>query len=431
MVSSLSPGRPLRDEEIEAFLRRALPQALGEAPGALTQRGGKILVIIPDATRTLPMPLLFRTLIAVLGPRAEVLDFLVALGTHPGMSGAQLAEHLGGPVPEGVRILQHRWNDLASLVSLAQVPAAEMQRLSSGLLTEPMPIRLNRVVLEHDLVLLVGPVFPHELVGFSGGHKYYFPGVSGPEILDQSHWLGALIGNTRVNGRRRTPVRELIERAAVSVPVPARGISLVMKGELAMGVYVGPVYDAWAEAVELSSRLNIVRVPRSFHTVLSLVPRRYPDLWTGAKCMTKLEAVVADGGRLILYGPHIREAAPAYGGWHERVGYHLPQYVLAHPERYAEVPRAALADLIQLRGGGSYVDGEERPRIQVLLATGIPEAVCRRLNLGYLDPATLRPDELAGREEQGILVVPSAGETLYRLAGEQPGQEPPGGEGPS
>ena len=133
--------------------------------------------------------------------------------------------------------------------------------------------------------------------------------------------------------------------------------------------------------------------------------------------MTKLEPVVADGGTLILLAPHIRTPAVSYagGGWHERVGYHVRDFILAHRERYADVPLAVLADLVQLPGEGSYRDGVERRRIRVQVATGIPEETCRSINLDYVDPATVDLAALEGREEEGILVVREAGGDALRL----------------
>jgi nickel-dependent lactate racemase len=295
-----------------------------------------------------------------------------------------------------------------------------VRSLSQGLIGEPVRVRVNREVVEADATLLVGPVFPHELIGFSGGHKYLFPGVAGPEMVDYTHWLGSLIGNLAINGRCDTPPRAVIEAAARLVPGRREALCLVMKGHETRGLYLGSVAEAWRAAVDLSAELNVIRMPRAFHTVVACVPPRYEDLWTGSKCMTKLEPVVADGGKLILLAPHIRSPAVSYagGGWHERVGYHVRDYILAHRQRYADVPLAVLADLVQLPGEGSYRDGVERRRIQVLVATGIPEATCRSINLDYVDPATVDLAALEGRENEGIFVAREAGETLYRLAGE-------------
>ena len=410
MMSSFQPGRRISDAETREWLGGALQQ--------LDVRDKRLLVIIPDDTRTLPMAVLFETICAAFAERVEKLTLLVALGTHQPMDKGSLDRHLGPTRTESpsVEVLQHDWENPETLIHVGSISRGDMEKISQGLIREEIPVRINRHVLENDVVLILGPVLPHELVGFSGGHKYFFPGVSGPEMVDQSHWLGGLITNPRINGRRDNPVRDMIERAAALVPTQRYGVSLVMHGRDLEGIFLGRAAEAWSSAVELSSRTNIVQVERPFDTVISVVPEKYRDLWTGAKCMTNLEPVVADGGRLILYAPHIRRPSLSHGDWHLQLGYHMKDYILAHWERYKHVPKAVLADLMQLRGIGSYSNGVETPRIDVVLATGIPESTCREINLGFRDPDSIRPGELAGRKANGTLVVANAGEKLWRLS---------------
>ncbi len=406
-----APGRPIRDEELR--------EHLGEALAWLDVRGKRVLAIVPDDTRTLPMPAVFETIATTLGPRARSLSFLIALGTHPPLTDEALARHLGPrwrTFPR-VEVLQPRWDDPATLVQVGTLAREEMAKISGGLLHEEVPIRVNRAVLDHDFALLVGPVFPHEVVGFSGGHKYLFPGVSGPEMLHASHWLGALITNPKVNGHRDTPVRALIERAASAVPTPRAGLSLVMRGHDLIGLFVGEVQEAWGEAAALSAEANIVWAERSFHTVLSMAPPMYRELWTAGKCMYKLEPVVADGGTLIIYAPDLREVSTTHGKWLTEVGYHTRDYFVSHWERFRNVPWAVLAHSTHVKGIGTYRAGIERPRIEVVLATGIPHEACHRINLGYRDPRSLDPKALIAQRDEGVLVAPNAGEMLWRLKG--------------
>lgn len=361
------------------------------------------------------MPAVFETIATAVGPRARSLTVLIALGTHPPLTEDELARHLGPRWRSSprVRLLQHRWDEPAALAQVGTIAAEEMEEISTGLFRAEVPIWVNRAVLDHDLVLLVGPVLPHEVAGFSGGHKYLFPGVSGPEMVHASHWLGALITNPKVNGHRDTPVRALIERAAEAVPTPRAGISLVMRGPDLVGLYAGEVREAWAEATQLSAEVNIVWAEQAYPTVLSIAPPMYRELWTAGKCMYKLEPVVADGGKLIIYAPHLREVSVTHGKWLHEVGYHVRDYFLSQWERFRNVPWAVLAHSTHVKGIGTYRGGVERPRIEVVLATAIPEEVCRRVNLGYQDPTSVRLEALAGRD--GVLVVPSAGEMLWRL----------------
>jgi hypothetical protein len=149
--------------------------------------------------------------------------------------------------------------------------------------------------------------------------------------------------------------------------------------------------------------------------VLSCAPEMYDEMWVGGKCAYKLEPVVADGGELIIYAPHITKISATHGALIERVGYHVRDYFLAQMERFADVPGGVLAHSTHVKGLGTYENGLERPRTTVTLATGIPEALCRKINLGYRDPASVDPEHWRNREGEGYLLVPKAGETLYRL----------------
>ena len=410
MILDYAPGRPVTAAEI----REVLPDGLAKMDVA----GKRVLIIIPDNTRTLPMPALFETIAGSLSPRVAEVTFLIALGTHPPLTADELLRHLGPRMSDfpNVRVIQHEWDNPRALTQVGTITQEEMEEISHGLLIEEVPITINRAVLEHDLVIILGPVFPHEVVGFSGGHKYFFPGVSGPDMVHQSHWLGALITNPKVNGNKETPVRAMIERAAAFVTTPQVGISLVMHGHDLMGMFIGEVEEAWSRAADLSAELNIVWVDHPFHTVISMAPPMYWELWTAGKCMYKLEPVVADEGKLIIYTPNLREISVTHGTLIRQIGYHTRDYFLGQWERFKDVPRAILAHSTHVRGIGTYRNGIEHDRIEVILATGIPEEICREINLGYIDPAAIDPDEYVGREDEGILVVPNAGEMLYRLA---------------
>jgi len=398
--------------DLSAFLKREL--------SAIPAAGRKVLVIIPDGTRTLPMRVLFSSISKGLLKSACKVTFLIANGTHRQMSEKELGEHLGenrrNSSKGRLEVLQHEWENPDVLRRIGTIPREEAHSVSRGLLDEDVPIRINRAVLEHDLCILLGPVFPHELIGFSGGYKYFFPGVSGPELVHQTHWLGSVVVNPNLHGVKDTPVRQLVHRAASMVATPTRGISLVMKGHELKGIFFGSVEEAWSRAADLSAQENIVQVEEPFHTVIACVPGRYHDLWLGSKSMTKVQNVVKDGGKLILYAPHIRDPAPGHGDWHRKIGYHLPEYVLRNMESFRDVPRAVLGDLIQLRGTGTLRNGAEVPRIRVVVATGIPEDECRRMNLEFLEPSSVRLEEYEGKEREGILVVRDAGEVLWRVA---------------
>jgi nickel-dependent lactate racemase len=270
--------------------------------------------------------------------------------------------------------------------------------------------------LDYDQLMVCGPVFPHEVAGFSGGAKYLFPGIAGPEIINNTHWLGALVGNMKTIGITDTVVRRVMHRAAQFVPRPILCISLVVQGAALHGLYVGPLDDAWSAAADLSAQLNVVTVPHAFKKVLSMPSEMYDDLWTAAKAMYKVEPAVADGGEVIIYAPHITEVSYTHGKLIDRVGYHVLEYFTKQPDRFRDVPGSIKAHSTHVKGAGSYdaATGIETPRIQVTLATGIPEERCRRINLGYADYRKIDPATWAGREKEGILLLLHAGEMLFR-----------------
>jgi lactate racemase len=383
--------------------------------------GKRVLTIIPDGTRTMPMAQMFRLLQEEIGGRAGACDYLVALGTHPSMSDEQLTQLLGSPVEngtcDGALVLNHRWDLSDTFGDIGTISASEVEQVSGGLLAEPISVKINRLVFEYDHVLICGPVFPHEVVGFSGGNKYLFPGVSGKEMIDQTHWLGALLGSYNVIGTETTPVRELINRAASRIKVPVACMALVVTKEGVSGFYFGEPREAWKAAAALSAQIHIEWVEQPFRQVLAVMPGMYADIWTAAKGMYKAEPAMMDGGEVVIYAPHITEFSYTHGSHIEKVGYHCRDYFTKQWEQFSDIPRGVLAHSTHLRGEGAFdVDtGFERDRIRVTLATGISEDRCKRMNLGYLDPAKVDVEQRAGRESEGIKVIPRAGETLYRL----------------
>ena len=389
---------------------------------AADYRGKRVLLIVPDGTRTAPVDRVFKGLHAALGAETTALDVLIALGTHQPMSEDAICERLGltsserNGVYSRVRFFNHAWRDPNALVTVGEISADEIRDLSGSLFAMNVTVAINRLVFDYDQVILIGPVFPHEVVGCSGGNKYLFPGIGGADILNFFHWLGAVVTNPMIIGNKWTPVRRVVDRAAAMVKVDKRCFCMVIRpgGDLA-GLFGGSPEGAWDAASDLSRRLHIVVKERPFHTILSCAPPMYDELWTGGKCMYKLEPVLADGGELIIYAPHIHEVCVAHQEHLLAVGYHCRDYFMAQWDRFKDVPWGVLAHSTHVHGLGTYVNGVETRRARVTLATGIPEETCRRINLGYRDPSSICLDDFRDREDEGILLVPKAGEQLYRL----------------
>jgi nickel-dependent lactate racemase len=413
-ISRTAPtGGKLTTEQVGDIIAQACPSK--------DYRDKKVLLIIPDGTRTAPVGLVFQTLHRQIGEVTKAFDILVALGTHQPMSEEAIRRRLEISTSQRVeayrrvRFFNHAWDNPSALKRIGTISSDEINRLSTGLFAMDVPVDVNKMVFEYDQIVIIGPVFPHEVVGFSGGNKYLFPGVAGPEILNFFHWLGAVITTPKIIGNKWTPVRRVVDRAGAMVGVPKLCFCMVVEGQELAGLFAGSPESAWDAASDLSRRRHIVYKDGPFDTILTCAPKMYDEIWTGGKCMYKLEPVLADGGELIIYAPHISKVCVAHGKVIEEIGYHCRDYFLKQWDKFKRYPWGVLAHSAHVHGLGTYEHGVEIPRARVTLATQIPVEKCRQINLGYRDPNSVRVENYANREDKGVLLVPRAGETLFRL----------------
>ncbi|MCE5276792.1 MAG: lactate racemase domain-containing protein [Planctomycetaceae bacterium] len=445
LIGQGQPDAALTGEQIETIVARLADRIAAD--------GKRILVLIPDQTRSCPLGLIVRLLHKHIANRADKLDFLIALGTHQPLDEARIDSLLGmaggqrDRLLSGSSVFNHDWKNPGALKTIGRLTADRVAEITGGRFSMDVDVTINRRVFDYDLVLVAGPVFPHEVAGFSGGEKYFFPGICGQELLDFFHWLGAVITCPRVIGVKDTPVRRTLQAAGEMLPVPTAALSMVVAplcdtgkmgathnsvvrvpdlqgqrsgsmGETPMpqltGLFAGSLRDSWSAAADLSAKVHIRYVQTPYQSVLARAPEMYDDLWVAAKCMYKMEPVMADGGELIIFAPHVKEISYTHGHIIRKIGYHTLEYFLAQWDRFKDYPWGVLAHSTHVKGIGTYdTAGHESPRIRVTLATGIDEATCRAVNLGYRDPATINPAHWQDRP--GHLYIPKAGETLYRL----------------
>jgi len=387
-------------------------------------RNQRVLVLIPDHTRSLPLPFLFRSLVGILYDTRQ-LDFMVALGTHPPLSDESINKLVGITAEERkttfkhVGLLNHKWNTPSELTSLGIITQDEIKQIAGmdwhSSLPNEVNIRINKAALEYDHIIILGPTFPHEVVGFSGGAKYLFPGISGADMINATHWLGALAGVVGTIGIKDTPVRKMIHAAAKRLKTPLTLIALVVVGHELSGLFIGNHLRAWSEAADLSAQRHIRWCEKPFQRVLSCAPPMYDELWTGAKAMYKLEPAVALGGEVIIYAPHLDVVSHVHGKYIYEIGYHILPYFLNDWERFKNIPLGVLAHSTHLRGSGVMENGIEKPNVKVTLASKISAEDCARLNLGYFDPLKINIEEWKNRGDEGVLYVPKAGEILFRM----------------
>ncbi len=403
----------LSDDETYSLMKSGLDQ--------VDLKGKKVLTLIPDATRSCPLPMLFRHLVDILGEKVAKLDFLIALGTHQPMAEDKINHLLG--LSEAQRkgkyckigIYNHNWQDPATFKMLGTISADDIFKISKGLMRQEVPVGLNKMVLDYDQLIILGPTFPHEVVGFSGGLKYLFPGIADWRIINFFHWLGAVITTIKIIGTRDTPVRAVLNKAAEFIPVPILNIDVVVKSDQLAGCFIGSAREAFEAAADLSDKLHIIYKDRPYKLIIGIAPEMYDDIWTAGKCMYKLEPIVADGGELIIYAPHVTEISYTHGKILDKVGYHVRDYFAKQMDKFTDVPGGIMAHSTHVRGLGTFENGIEKPRVTVTLATGISKERTERVKLNYRDPKSLDIASYRNREDEGILVVDHAGEILHRL----------------
>ncbi len=404
---------PLSEATVSSILRDGLPQE--------DVAGKRILAIIPDGTRTAPIPQFFRLLCAMLRPEVSRLDFIVALGTHQPLSFDALCALVGITPDEkkgyyaDVGILNHDFDTPGQLMHIGTLSATEVGDITGGLLEEEVKVTINRIILDYNLLLVCGPTFPHELAGFSGGNKYFFPGISGGDIIDVTHWMGALLGCRSVIGKMHTPVRAILDRAARFVPRQRRCASMVVGKMGLAGLYIGSPERAWEAAARLSQRLHVSFVSEPIQRALAVIPTMYEDLWTGSKGFYKLEPAMADGGEVVLYAPHISEFSYTHGELLSQIGFHSAAYFRRQWDRYRTTPWAVLAHSALVRGSATMTGPTETPRVTLTLASQINRERCERMGLQYLDPSSVDVEAWRGRQREGVHMIEHAGEQLYRV----------------
>ena len=219
MIASLErSGDVLEPPEVRAFI--------GTQLDALDLNGRSLCLVIPDATRSCPLPLLLSAIQEAVIARVSSCTVVIALGTHAPMSDESIRALVG---TDSLEVVNHAWWENQTFVGVGTLSSGTVGELSGGRLDEAVEVRINRLVLESDVTIIVGPVLPHEVVGFSGGNKYLFPGLSGQELIDVTHWLGALLTSREIIGARGvTPVRALVDAAAGLVPGERHALCVVV-----------------------------------------------------------------------------------------------------------------------------------------------------------------------------------------------------------
>ena len=385
--------------------------------------GERVLAIIPDKTRDDNTHLLFPAASEFLAKRGVAsFDVLVAQGTHPRMSESQKLSKIGSTNFSG-HLYDHRWDEPDELITLGELSAETVHDLTGGLIEQAVPVSINKLLAPgvYDTVLVFGATVPHEVAGFAGGAKYFFPGVAGPELTHTTHWLGALAGIENIIARVDTPTRRLIEAAAELITPRIISLNTVVSRELdgelvTYALFAGDIREAFRRAAEVSRQVHIRYTGRKYKKAIALLDPHYDELWVGGKASYKLGAIIEEGGELIIYAPHLTKLSETHGALIEKYGY-APLESVRDMLGVSQELRENLCIAAHLAhvayAGRLDAEGKVIPRYKITMASGLDEETCRRVNLGYLDHGSF--DYEALRSDPDTLIVENAGRDLYQV----------------
>jgi nickel-dependent lactate racemase len=415
VVGEGSPESELSPATLAAIVRQAL---------MVVEPDERVLAIIPDKTRDDNTDLLFPVATKLLSERrVKSFDALVAQGTHPPMTAGQKLSKIGLDEFSGT-LFDHRWDRPEDLISLGELSSDQVAKLTGGLIADAVPVSLNKLLAPgiYDTVLIFGATVPHEVAGFAGGAKYFFPGVAGPELTHMTHWLGALAEIENIIGNVETPTRRLIEAAADLVSARIISLNTVVsrndEGRLVTyALFAGEVREAFRRAAEVSRQVHIRYTGRKYHRVVAVLDPHYDEMWVGGKASYKLGAIIEPGGELIIYAPHLTRISETHGALIEKYGYAPLESVRdmlgVSPELRENLCIAAHLAHVSYAGREDE-QGKIVPRYNITMATGIDEETCKRVRLGYMDHRELSWATL--RNDPETLIVENAGRDLYKVA---------------
>ena len=273
----------------------------------------KVLIIPPDYTRCYSYAgIITQKIYQMIGDKAHV-DVMPALGTHMPMSEEEMQKFFGDVIPRD-RIIVHHWQ--TDTIRLGYVPAEVCSEISGGLFPEKIDVEVNHLLFDggYDLILSVGQVVPHEVVGMANYSKNIFVGTGGREMISKSHMLSAICGMEQALGVMNSPARKLYDYAQqhfIDGKIPLVYLQTVTTSEnnavKLHGLYIGQSRKPFEHACELAQKLNIVHVERRAAKVVAyLEPTELKTTWVGNKGVYRTRMMIADGGELILLAPGIR-----------------------------------------------------------------------------------------------------------------------------
>lgn len=411
----------IKEKDLKSFIVKSLAEF---------QNAKRVLVLFPDYTR-----IDFTEAIAPLiveRYKNSILHFLNAGGTHRPMAGDEFMIKLGlDDSDPGVSFLNHDFSNPENLVKIGCIPKELVSEKTGGQLNTDIDITINKIVFSgYDLIIALSGTVPHEAAGYSGGLKIFFPGISGPEVIDLFHWAAVLVGIPKIIGTVDNNARDIINTGAKvifdKIKAPIYSFNMVNtetdEKVVPIGLYADRGYQGflatYKAASAASSVVHVKYIDSPLTQVVQVIPDNYDEIWLAGKGSYKLQrpGVLAPGAEVIMYAPHINRLHSNTKIQKELydIGYHCRDYVCKKLRDGLKISRNAAAHVINASGPGTYdpVTGVEKKSFRLTLTTAIPKKDCDRLGLGYRNPKTLKKSDFLS---PGKLWIDNGAKYLYEL----------------
>ncbi len=392
----------------------------------------RVLLIHPDYTRTDFSDKLVLLIYQELKSKGmEKIDSLNAGGTHREMTEIEIREKLGLSSQINFNhFYNHEYNDLQQLITVGEISAAFVAEKTKRELYQSIPVVVNKlIVADYDLIITLSGTLPHEAAGYAGGLKVFFPGISGPGVIDLLHWAAVLIGIPQIIGTVDNPTREVINQGSSyifnQIKAPTVSFNMVFEEEhqvIPKGLYIGAGYngfiEAYKQAARASSQLHVIYIDEPLEFAVQVIDKSYDEIWTAGKGSYKLQSpgVMDPGGEIIIYAPYIKcfHSRPEMDLALRQIGYHCKDYVKKYLKSNPKFSKNIAAHVINVRGAGSFDvnSGKEKFDFKVTLATGISKEICESVGLGYRNPDSICQENFV---EPGKLWIENGGKYLYKI----------------
>ncbi len=341
-------------------------------------RDKRLLLVCEDVTRATPIASWFPAWLDGLLPQVETVTVLFALGTHRPMTHDEMLDKLGltETRAESLTLMNHNAFDESHLVDVGEI--------------DGLPLKLNRALCDHDVVVTLASIIPHRVTGFSGGGKMLCPGIGNKAMIDHTHWKCNNFSEQQVMIQVNNPMRavmdEITDCAYARFPETTFvAVNAVSLPDGIIDLYIGDIKTAFAQAAQHSYEVFVRPVERCTK-ILALVDDKCVDFWQAAKAVYNVARALEEGGTVVVRALMPEGVSPVHGADLEKIGYSTPETIRQQFAAGLITNQVAASHMIRV--------SEHTARVNVVLASEhISPETCKRLNLGYLAPEDVNPDD--------------------------------------